>query len=285
MIEYLDDIHQYLIDGVLVPSVTQIVSWWFEDSFASVDSEVLKRSADYGTMVHKSIENYEAVGIGEGFPEIETWKTIKERYGISIDSSEQIVAYKNLYCGRYDHLGKIGDRQALFDIKTTSKYMRDHLELQMGLYKLALGIDCDCYCVWMPRDGRAELYKVNPTSEEKCLEIVEQYTASDGNKAPVRDEIVPFEQFFTVSDIARIKAFYDLKKEIEALEERGKQKALSLMKEKGIKSIQTDLFKMTYTEATVRKSADAEKMKADGIFEKYAKETPVKESVRITWRK
>lgn len=285
-IEYFEPTHTYLIDGVVVPSVTQIVNWYFGNTYANVDPEVLKRSADYGTAVHKLIENYESVGIGADFPEVELWRKAKERYGLHVYRTEQMVEYKGMYCGRFDILCDAyqGDpnRPCLIDIKTTSKMMRDHLALQLGLYRMALDFgDIDCACMWMPKDGRCELYPIEPYSNEKCEQIVKAY--QEGKESPYRSETEAEVQIYSANEIAQIRQFYSLKKEVERIEAEGRERALRIMKERGIKAVSGDGFRMTYVEPSVRMVADVSKMKADGIFEEYSKETKVKESVRITW--
>lgn len=286
MIEYIDSTHTYMIDGVIVPSVTQIVAWYFGDTYANVDPEVLQRSADYGTAVHKLIENYESVGIGEDFPEVKAWIKAKERYGLHVYKQEMTVEYRGMYCGRFDILcdAYMGDinRPCLIDIKTTSKFMRDHLALQLGLYRMALGYgDIECACVWMPRDGRCELYPVTPYSNEKCESIVKTFL--EGKESPYSSETQAEVQIYTANEIAKIRQFYSLKKEVERIEAEGRERALRIMKERGIKSVSGDGFRMSYIEPSVRMVADVPKMKKDGIFDDYSKEQKVKESVRITW--
>jgi hypothetical protein len=46
--------HTYLLDGVRLPSVTQIMKPLYD--FSSVPAEVLKRAGEFGTAVHKSVE-------------------------------------------------------------------------------------------------------------------------------------------------------------------------------------------------------------------------------------
>ena len=57
-LEYDDDTHTYLVDGVIVSSVTQVLSVKFGKKYDHVDAETLKRACNYGTAVHKTIENY-----------------------------------------------------------------------------------------------------------------------------------------------------------------------------------------------------------------------------------
>ena len=60
MIEYIDEIHTYLIDGIIVPSVSQILhDKVFPDKYKGVPEKVLMAKAEYGTKVHSIIEDIE----------------------------------------------------------------------------------------------------------------------------------------------------------------------------------------------------------------------------------
>lgn len=284
-VEFIEETHTYLIDGVAVPSVTQIVNWYFGTDFTGVDPEVLERAVVFGVQVHKTIENYESVGIGEHFTEVQAWLKVKEKNGLNVYKQEQIVSYEDKYAGRYDMLCIRKEDEytpLLIDIKTTSKLNADHLALQLGLYRLALGYDTDCACLWFSKDGRCELYPINAYGKEKCLNIVEAFL--EGKESPYRSEREAEIQIYTPGEIVRIRQFYDLKKEIEEIEKRGRETALQIMKERGIKTVTGLGFRMTYLEPSERVVADVGKMKEDGIFDKYSKKQTVKESVRITWK-
>ena len=59
VLEYIDEIHQYLVDGVCVPSITQILKIKFGNKYENIDKQVLERAAKKGTKVHEAIENFE----------------------------------------------------------------------------------------------------------------------------------------------------------------------------------------------------------------------------------
>lgn len=61
------------------------------------------------------------------------------------------------------------------------------------------------------------------------------------------------------------------------------QQIMDIMKASGTKSIKTEYVTITYVAPTVRKSLDSKKLKEDcpDIYDKYLKESPVKESLRI----
>ena len=56
MVEFIEDGHIYLVDGVIVPSVTQILHKVFPEKYEGIPKEVLNAKAVYGTDVHKYIE-------------------------------------------------------------------------------------------------------------------------------------------------------------------------------------------------------------------------------------
>lgn len=55
ILEYIDETHTYIYDGVILPSITQMLKSKFGNKYNGVDKRVLKRAADKGTEVHKSI--------------------------------------------------------------------------------------------------------------------------------------------------------------------------------------------------------------------------------------
>ena len=61
-LEYIDDTHTYLVDGIIVPSITQLIKMKFKNKYDAVPKEVLKKAADKGTAMHLAIELYEKEG-------------------------------------------------------------------------------------------------------------------------------------------------------------------------------------------------------------------------------
>ena len=64
-----------------------------------------------------------------------------------------------------------------------------------------------------------------------------------------------------------------------------KYKLLQAMKENGIKKWENDYFTATVKEESLQKRVDNDRMKEDGIYEKYLKLVPVKESLTIRFKK
>lgn len=184
-IDFFPDTHEYLVDGILTPSVTTLIKLMpeFQGMYKGVSASVLKSKAEYGDRIHELIE---CVGRGGEAPEVEGYEamalkrfiTLKEQYDIQIESSEECIAYYHdglpLFAGKYDLYGTIEKRKALIDIKTTSKYHQDYLAVQLSAYKLALdqmGRPVGLLgCLWMPKKGLGRLNFVDSLPEKVLLE-------------------------------------------------------------------------------------------------------------------
>ena len=59
MIEFIEDGHIYLMDGVIIPSVSEILHFIFPNKYAGIDKEVLNKKAEYGSKIHEAIESIE----------------------------------------------------------------------------------------------------------------------------------------------------------------------------------------------------------------------------------
>lgn len=139
-LEYDDDTHTYLADGVIVPSVTQILSLKFKDQYKGVDEEVLKRAGQRGTEIHKAIELY-CKGEELELSEVRGFKFLQKHYDISVLANEiPVLLFENgkpIVAGRTDLLAHVEGKLTLGDIKTTSVLYRKYLTYQLNMYRKA----------------------------------------------------------------------------------------------------------------------------------------------------
>lgn len=82
--------------------------------------------------------------------------------------------------------------------------------------------------------------------------------------------------------VGKIIQLYTLKAELEMIEKELKEQAKEYIEQHDGKPIIVDGLAITYKKATTRKSVDTDKLKADGKYEIYLKEIPVKASVSIS---
>lgn len=141
-LEFLEESHTYLVDGVIVPSITQILKYKFGKKYQAVRPEVLKEAASKGTAAHKAIEEWCKNGTESDLKELRNFKFLKDRFGFEVLENEKpvILEDKNgevIGAGTLDLViqmdGKIGGA----DIKRTATLDRDYLAHQLNLYRIA----------------------------------------------------------------------------------------------------------------------------------------------------
>jgi len=140
MIYFKEDTHEYFYDGVRLPSVTQLVSAFYGNSYENVSRELLERSSQYGSLVHNEIHN---VLIDEKFePKTIEAKTFKDKiikeFCIKYILTEQEVAIELnnsvVACGTLDMLAYFNNSLVLVDFKTTSTIHTQEVIMQLNLY-------------------------------------------------------------------------------------------------------------------------------------------------------
>lgn len=187
LIEFFPSLHMYTLNGIVIPSVTQVVSWVVRKDYSEVPASVLKEKADYGNRIHRWVEEYAKNGIIS--PQTETMEIstaqledLFEENGVIIERTEEIVHYGERYAGTYDMYGYVDTKQALIDIKTTAEYDGEYLGWQLGMYKLAMeeeGMQVDkTYCLWMPKKKRVHLIEVVPKNERQIIEALDRWEES-----------------------------------------------------------------------------------------------------------
>lgn len=140
-VEYYDDEHMYLVNGVIVPSITQLLKKRFGGKYDGVNSAVLNKAAEEGTKVHKAIELYCKDGEESDIEELRNFKFLKKRYSFDVLNNEVPIVLFNddepIAAGRLDMVLKMGDDIGLADIKRTSVLDKEYVGLQLNLYRLA----------------------------------------------------------------------------------------------------------------------------------------------------
>ena len=91
MIEFLEEPHLYLKDGILVKSVTQILQLIFPDKYKGINESVLKNKANFGTKGHSIIENLNVENIDFNY-----YKQFEESFRI-VDSGMRRIQYDYQY--------------------------------------------------------------------------------------------------------------------------------------------------------------------------------------------
>lgn len=196
-LEYIDEIHQYLVDGVCVPSITQILKVKFGNKYAGISKEVLDNAAKKGTEVHESIENYEKLGIDINILELKNYKFLKKHYNFEcLDNEVPIILFQDnepIAAGRLDLVLKLENGDiALGDIKRTSVLDKEYLAYQLNLYRIGYQ---QCYGTEIKALKGLHLrenvrkYVDLPINEQMALELVKKYMEGE-NERTIQEEQV-----------------------------------------------------------------------------------------------
>lgn len=189
MIEFIEEEHIYLYDGVIVPSVSEILHFIFPDKYKNVDKEILQKKAVYGSKIHETIECLEQ---NKTLPELDItqefslkqYQRLKAKYNINVQVQEKMINYKDIYAGRFDMIATIGEKLCLCDIKTTSQLDKEYLSYQLSFYELAFksmygtGFD-KLYAIWLPKKGYGELVEIEKKPISELLRVLKEFKKDD----------------------------------------------------------------------------------------------------------
>ena len=167
-----NDTHTYVVDGHILPSVSDIFSP-LED-FSKVNPEVLRRKAKIGSLVH---EYTELLDYGE---EIHGFEVEEEVRGYVLSYSRFLHDYspewtaieKPLYseefnfAGTLDRLGIIDGRKTLVDIKTASSVTprtKISWAAKLQAYSVLLGEEVQRWNLLLMPDGKYRIYNAETT--------------------------------------------------------------------------------------------------------------------------
>lgn len=182
VLEYFDDTHTYLVDGIIVPSITQILKIKFKNKYSGVDEKVLNRASERGTQVHEAIEKLCKTGEAEDIKEVKNFIFLQKQYKFNtIDNEVPIILFREgtpVGAGRLDLVLEEKQELGLGDIKRTSVLDKEYLGYQLNLYRIGYQ---QCYDkeikflkgLHLREDVRK--YVNIPINEELAQKLVDEY--------------------------------------------------------------------------------------------------------------
>lgn len=186
MLEFIPDTHQYLIDGVIVPSVTQIIQQIFPDKYKGISKRTLDNKAKFGTEGHAIIESLDVTNMGKAMGSVlglsnkdlqiclREYLRLVNRRKIKPKRHEMMVHYKDIYAGTLDMIADVDGVESLIDIKFTASLDEEYLQWQLGMYELAYGSFAKHYCLWLPKGNLGQLIEIEPKTKAEILGKLEE---------------------------------------------------------------------------------------------------------------
>ncbi len=170
ILTFAEETHQYKLDGVAIPSVTQIMEPLSRAKYKAIDESILKAAAKRGSEVHEAIEFYTKYGImecpHEAEPYVNAYMKWAQQYKPQTIQTEQATWHKQLmYAGTIDNLSVIDGRKTLIDYKTTAELNDMLTSVQLEAYSQALksqGVDVEQKAILHLCKGGTYHFKVYP---------------------------------------------------------------------------------------------------------------------------
>lgn len=171
MIQFDPSTHTYTLNGVVVPSVTQILR-----ECGIIDtSRYAPGSAERGTAVHLACQLHDENDLDEAsldpqiVPYLEGWRRFIKECAFEPQSIEQIVVSGTYgYAGTLDRTGLLYGRPAILDIKSGSP--EPWASLQLAGYAEALGEpNRRRLAVHLPGDGTYRLHEYRDPSDRRVF--------------------------------------------------------------------------------------------------------------------
>lgn len=278
--------HTYTLDGKELSGVTSLLDRQiFKNKYTGVSETVLNKAANRGSLIHKTIELVDGLGIESDLAEVQAYIDLKKQHGLNTHANEYLVSDNDHVASSIDI---VFDDCSLADIKTTSRLDRDYVSWQLSIYAYLFelqnpGLKANkLYAIWLPqkRYGKPALVEVERKSTELVQELIECDKRGEEFMLPDTQSQELQVSADVIDEVANISRQM---KEMKARYEELQQGLLELMKQSNVKSFKCDRLSLSYKEPSTRKSIDSKLLesKYPQIYEECLKESLVKESITI----
>lgn len=300
-IDFDENEHKYFKDGRELISVTTFLkNAGLSANYDAVGEDTMKRARLRGEAIHYQVED--AVN-NKNFDELtdegaQIVDYLANEYGKDFDDvMAEGMLYSNNdyrpYAGRFDILGKVGNKYKLYDIKTMKSWngrIEFYTLLQLSLYARALEEMAKIYVseIVILRFETIEIDDVEHYKlKARAYPLIDDNTINNllKNGSLVDLKTIPMNK----EDIAIFKAIKQKEKEIQELEEQikfVKDNIYDLMVFRDIVNAETEdgSVKITRVKDTTTETVDVKRLKVEEplIYAKYRKTTNRKGFIKLT---
>lgn len=181
LLEFIPETHTYICDGVIVPCVSDILAYKFND-YSGVSREVLERASEKGTEMHKAIEDYEQQGITSDLREFKNYLFLKKQFKFENVANEVPVLYEKggrvLFVGTLDQVITIDGKLGINDFKRVSTPNKNKIAYQLNLYKMAYeqsyGKEIEFLSFTHLREDVRKFHRL-PINEASAVDLLNEY--------------------------------------------------------------------------------------------------------------
>jgi hypothetical protein len=178
---FYDTTHEYEVDGVKVPSVSEVLRFLSREQYQDVAQYTLDNAADRGSKVHKACELLIKYGEAEIEADIESYVKAfmawVDKHKIDFLHMEKALACPD-YAGRVDFICTVDGDLSVVDLKTVSAVNKTLVKAQLNGYRRLvefneLGKVQSLYCLQLMNDGKYREYPValDYSEFQSCLTL------------------------------------------------------------------------------------------------------------------
>ena len=287
-VAFNQDEHTYSLNGMTLKGITGMIkSQLFPDMYKDIPQYILDKAAGRGTMVHESIELFDAgFEPKDTIPELESYKRIKRDNGLATLANEYIVTDKEHFASAIDLVLCKGEDIIITDIKTTYTLNKEYVRWQLSIYAYLFELQnpelkvSKLYALWL-RDDKSEFAEMERVESDTIKDLLKcEVEGRKFNTPAGRADNMP-------SEIKQAeRAVYTLIqqiKELNAQKEKLSQGLLKLMQDNDVKTYKGKYITLSRRAASTSENIDKKKLKEE-YPEAYAaciKITNIKESLQI----
>lgn len=284
-----EELHEYWLDGKQLSGITETLRKQLHPNmYSSIPKRILEQAAQYGTSIHKSIEEFQKNWINNGTQEVQDFIQICKDNSLIHESSEYTVSDGKNWASNIDQVFRVSDDTfSLADIKTYSKMTAEKMEL--ARYQLS------CYAYFFEMQNKKakvdRLYIIhlrNKTMKSGKVEHISDLIPIERIPADICKELLDCElrgeQFknpFAVPEelafqISRIKELIEKKNEAEEELAAIKANILTSMEFLDVKTWVLNNIRLTRKLPTTRTSLNLAMLKTDhpeidyGLYERVS---------------
>ena len=269
-----EELHEYWLGDKQLSGISEVLRrQLYPNMYSAIPKRILEMAANYGTSVHKSIEDFQKNWINDGTQELQDFIQICKENNLIHEASEYTVTDGKHWASNIDQVFRSGDDTfTIADVKTYSKMTPEKQELaryQLSCYAMFLeqqvkGAKVDRLFIIHLRNKQmasgkvehiAELIPVERIPADICKELLDCELKGTQFKNPfsVPDDIA--------LQICRAKELIAKKNEAEEELATIKANILSSMEFLDVRTWVTDNVRVTRKMPTTRFSFDLKRFK------------------------
>ena len=200
---FFDDKHEYVLDGELIPSVSELARFCSREIYSNINQYTLDNACDRGTKVHKACENIDLFGECEVDAEISgyvnAYVQFRKDYKIKKDNIvliEKSLAHNEMrFAGTIDRVFKIDSKTIIVDLKSSSVVKKILAKIQLNgyeklyFYNYNEPID-ELWILQLKADGTYSVIKIakDDTLFMACYNIDKEFRSSKRKKKKEKED-------------------------------------------------------------------------------------------------